>query len=240
MAGVRREQADIELYDRTDMGRFPGDEPQASSGSPRGSGLHGSRNRWRSRPVSVPLIITMAAVVALGSGVAAWLTTGGGEARGTPLSDASVHRPPVLRATPSTKVAVPTTTTTTNPGSLPQTDALPTTNSPLFQSDMAALWEGVVSDSPTIALPASSPNGPMNSSRPSPIHRGTTRIAWSTTTRSTSPQHTICSDLALRRRCWSPLRSPKATDTGCRPESATIGSGTSKSPIPESSINNTA
>ena len=51
-------------------------------------------------------------------------------------------------------MAAPTTTTTTNPGSLPQTDALPPTNSPSFQSEMADLWEGVVSDSPTIALPA--------------------------------------------------------------------------------------
>ena len=136
------------------MSCFPGDEPHASSGSPRPSGPYRSRYRWRPWPLSVPLIITMAAVVALGSGIAVWLTTSGGQARGAPLSDASVHRPPVPHATPTTKVAAPTTTTTTNPGSLPQTDALPPTNSPPFQSDMAALWEGVVSDSPTIALPA--------------------------------------------------------------------------------------
>ncbi|HVA03816.1 MAG TPA: hypothetical protein VMU64_08700 [Acidimicrobiales bacterium] len=99
----------------------------------------------------------MATVVALGSGIAAWLTTGGGQARGAPLSDPSVYPPPALHATPSTEVAAPTTTTTTtttNPGSLSQTEALPPTNSPPFQSDMAALWKGVVSDSPTIALPA--------------------------------------------------------------------------------------
>jgi hypothetical protein len=100
-------------------------------------------------------MVAVVAVVALGSGIAAWVTTSGGQARGAPLSDASVHGAPVLRATPSTKVAAPTTTTTTtNPGSLPQTDVLPPTNSPPFQSDMAALWEGVASDSPTMALPA--------------------------------------------------------------------------------------
>jgi len=49
---------------------------------------------------------------------------------------------------------VPAPTTTNNPGSLPQTDSFPPTNSPPFQADMAALWDGVVSDSPTIALPA--------------------------------------------------------------------------------------
>ncbi len=95
----------------------------------------------------------MVAVVALGSGIAAWLTAGGGHARVVPSSDASVPRPPVLPTTPSIKVAAPTTTTT-NPGSLPQTDVLPPINSPPFQSDMAALWEGVVSGSPTIAAPA--------------------------------------------------------------------------------------
>jgi len=37
----------------------------------------------------------------------------------------------------------PTTTTTTGPGSLPQTGTLPTTTSPIFASNVAALWTGV-------------------------------------------------------------------------------------------------
>ena len=54
---------------------------------------------------------------------------------------------------PTTTTTVPpTTTTTTNPaGSLPQTDALPTGDSPQFTSEMAALWAGITQNSPTIA-----------------------------------------------------------------------------------------
>ncbi len=47
-----------------------------------------------------------------------------------------------------------TTTTTTDPGALPQTDTFPSAETPQFQAEMAALWEGVVTGSLLTALPA--------------------------------------------------------------------------------------
>ena len=63
-------------------------------------------------------------------------------------------------AHPSTTKPAPTTTTTTillhtNPaGTLPQTEAFPTTNSPQFFQEMAALWQGVQTGSATTASEA--------------------------------------------------------------------------------------
>lgn len=134
------------------MSRFPGDEPDASSGSHRPSGPHRSRPQRRP-PRSLLIIIVIAVVVALSSGIATWLATGG-QSRRTPLTDSPVRRPQTVPSSSTTTLPAPTTTTTTDQGSLPQTDALPPTNSPLFQSEMAALWAGIVSDSSSVALPA--------------------------------------------------------------------------------------
>jgi hypothetical protein len=46
------------------------------------------------------------------------------------------------------------TTTTADPGTLPQTDQLPSTSTPEFEAEMAALWAGVVTGSVQAALPA--------------------------------------------------------------------------------------
>jgi hypothetical protein len=46
-----------------------------------------------------------------------------------------------------------------NPGSLPQTDRLPSAGTPQFHAEMAALWRGVVEDSLRAALPAFFPEG---------------------------------------------------------------------------------
>jgi hypothetical protein len=46
-----------------------------------------------------------------------------------------------------------------NPGSLPQTNQLPSANTPAFHSEMAALWSGVTRDSVQAALPAFFPEG---------------------------------------------------------------------------------
>ena len=46
-----------------------------------------------------------------------------------------------------------------DPGSLPQTEDKPTTGSPAFQEHMGALWQAIVSDDPSVALPAFFPLG---------------------------------------------------------------------------------
>lgn len=57
--------------------------------------------------------------------------------------------------TPSSPTAPPSaTTTTTDPGRLPQTDALPSSATPQFQAEVVALWTGIVRDSPSTAMEA--------------------------------------------------------------------------------------
>jgi hypothetical protein len=62
-------------------------------------------------------------------------------------------------STTSTTTTLPPTTTTTGPGSLPQTNVLPTTSDPQFATEMAALWNGIVSNAPQAASPAFFPEG---------------------------------------------------------------------------------
>lgn len=56
--------------------------------------------------------------------------------------------PPVDRTTTS----VASTTTSTDPGALPQTDAIPRSDTPQFAEEMAALWQGVTAESVATAL----------------------------------------------------------------------------------------
>ena len=135
-----------------------GGEPDDSDARRTKNELVGPSGRRRARPRRRPLppsvrLIFIGAVVALASGVTYWLAADAGVSHGTNLPDSAIHRPEATNA-PSTSRVVAPTTTTTNPGSLPQTDTLPTTDSRSFQSEMAAMWEGVVRGSPTIALPA--------------------------------------------------------------------------------------
>lgn len=51
------------------------------------------------------------------------------------------------------------TTTTADPGLLPQTNQLPSISTPEFQAETEALWAGVVNDSVQAALPAFFPEG---------------------------------------------------------------------------------
>jgi hypothetical protein len=73
---------------------------------------------------------------------------------------AAAHRPGAAARAASSLPTAPTTTTTTatnttlDPGWLPQTDVLPSSATAQFEAEMAALWEGVVSDSPAIAMAA--------------------------------------------------------------------------------------
>jgi len=56
-------------------------------------------------------------------------------------------------------MVVPSTTTTSDAGTLPQTDALPATDNSQFESEMAALWQAITTDSVVVALPAFFPEG---------------------------------------------------------------------------------
>jgi hypothetical protein len=54
--------------------------------------------------------------------------------------------------TSTTTTIASTTTTTTDPGLLPQTNQFPSTSTPEFESEMNALWQGIVAGSVTPAL----------------------------------------------------------------------------------------
>ncbi len=85
----------------------------------------------------------------------------GSRPAGSRVADASrrsTTRPPTTTLPPTT-TAPPTTTTlapppTTDPGALPQTDEFPSTDTPQFEAEMSALWQGVVSGSEQAALGA--------------------------------------------------------------------------------------
>ncbi len=67
----------------------------------------------------------------------------------------STTRAPSTTAPPTTTTTVPpTTTTTVDPGTLPQTETFPSASDPQFQSEMAGLWQGIVTGSVTPAMPA--------------------------------------------------------------------------------------
>ena len=68
----------------------------------------------------------------------------------------SAPAPSAPAAAPSATM-VPSTiapTTTTSPGDLPQTTAVPWAGTPQFEAEMSALWEGVVTGTVTSAMPA--------------------------------------------------------------------------------------
>ena len=90
--------------------------------------------------------------------VGVWLVVGNGGSgqstaarRGLPDAHSTSGAPP---PTTTTTTAPPPTTTTTSPGTLPQTGTFPTTTSQLFTANMAALWNGIVTNSVQVAIPA--------------------------------------------------------------------------------------
>jgi hypothetical protein len=84
-----------------------------------------------------------------------FLTSGGGSGRtpGTVAHTASKVSTRSTAPTTTTTTVPPSTTTTTGPGSLPQTESFPVIDAG-FQSEMAALWQGIITNSPAAALPA--------------------------------------------------------------------------------------
>jgi hypothetical protein len=100
-------------------------------------------------------------LVAVGA-VALATRSGGGpstQAAGTTTTTSGAETHQVVRHGPTTTApsittttTSVTTTTTTDPGLLPQTDQLPSASTPQFQSEMNALWQGIVAGSVTPAL----------------------------------------------------------------------------------------
>jgi hypothetical protein len=75
------------------------------------------------------------------------------------VAGAAAAAPPATAITPtagvtSTTVAATTTTATTiDPGLLPQTHDLPSDTDPAFTARVAALWQGIVTGNPAVAMP---------------------------------------------------------------------------------------
>ena len=108
------------------------------------------RGRHSRFPTSV--FITMVAATILAVGISGWLAATGGQPKEAPTRDKALQHARTRHALSTTTVT--SVTTTTNPGSLPQTDAFPEVDSAQFQYEMSALWTGIVTDSLTAALPA--------------------------------------------------------------------------------------
>jgi hypothetical protein len=119
------------------------------------------RTRVRWDRIGVLALVIVVIVV----GLTVLLTRGSGPQ----VADTSHVSPPATSSTvpvtttttvPATTTTVPaTTTTTTGEGSLPQTADLPSTGTPQFHAEMAALWNGIVTNSVTAAMPAFFPEG---------------------------------------------------------------------------------
>jgi hypothetical protein len=97
------------------------------------------------------VVVVGAVVAGLAIAVTEVSGTGGRPAAAPPRS---APRPIPTRSTPVTATTSAPTTTTTDPGALPQTGTLPTATTAAFLSRMAALWSGVTSGLAAAALPA--------------------------------------------------------------------------------------
>ncbi|MEY9926734.1 hypothetical protein ABH926_001356 [Catenulispora sp. GP43] len=82
------------------------------------------------------------------SAVPAAVTSGteAGGAPGTPSAPASTPSQPAAPSAPSSTPSV-------DPGTLPQTKAMPTDTDPQFTAGVNALWQGIVDDDPAEAMP---------------------------------------------------------------------------------------
>lgn len=71
-------------------------------------------------------------------------TPGDGQLPSTPVDAA---------APPEPTTTIPATTTTVDPGTLPQTEDKPAADSAAFDARIEALWRGIVADDPALAMP---------------------------------------------------------------------------------------
>jgi hypothetical protein len=100
--------------------------------------------------------IALAVVLAAGLAFLVWVVAPGidqtGRHAGTATSGSLSSK---RRPTVTTQAPVPSTTTTTiDPGTLPQTHDLPSASSPQFEARMLELWNAIVADEAPSALPA--------------------------------------------------------------------------------------
>jgi hypothetical protein len=111
------------------------------------------RVRLRRRQRRLATTISVCVLLAL---LIAYLVGGTGGPKRVASQSARADVITTTTVPPTTTTTVPpATTTTTNPaGSLPQTDDLPTSDSPQFTSEMAALWAGITQNTPTVAQSA--------------------------------------------------------------------------------------
>jgi hypothetical protein len=115
-----------------------------------------TRVRWdRITVLALAVVVTVVGLVVLvtrGSGQHAAVTS---HVSPPPTSTTVAPTTTTTTVAPTTTTTVPpTTTTTTGDGSLPQTGDFPSTSTPQFTAEMAALWNGVVTNSVTAAMPA--------------------------------------------------------------------------------------
>lgn len=105
------------------------------------------------------------AVLVVGIGAGAILlggSDGPSDAVATTATSAPIPGTSVATGPVTTAAAAPAATTTTtepDPGSLPQTQDKPSTTSPKFQAHVATLWNAIVRDDPSLAMPFFFPLG---------------------------------------------------------------------------------
>ncbi len=129
----------------------------------------GERPRRSSRPARQPrgparLVLRFALAGSLiAVAVALYVAYGVRRSPAPRAASSSVHQqgPSTTTAGPSTTRTspAPSTTTTAGPGTLPQTTVMPSATSRQFHSVMADLWNGVVRDQVSVAMPAFFPLG---------------------------------------------------------------------------------
>ena len=137
------------------MNRSRGDTPPYASrlsrppslgGSPGGRGRRSARARFSTCSLAIVVLLV------LGVGTGACRSAAGERSPQRPSKVGHAPDPGSDSATTTTTVAP--TTTTTDAGSLPQTGAYPSAQSSQFQSMMSDLWNGIVTNSVTVAMPA--------------------------------------------------------------------------------------
>jgi len=124
-------------------------------------------SRCRAAPVAAALLVAALALGACGgAGSSAEPTTPKAPSPPTAQPGANTLVKTSIPATPTTRptsttqppaappTSAPAVTTTTGPGSLPQTDVLPSSATAQFREEMEELWEGVQEDSPDAAAGA--------------------------------------------------------------------------------------
>lgn len=127
-----------------------------------------TRTARRRRADRRPVVFVAGAVGVCVVAVAIAALFGGGDDPGpavaiatTILTEAPTAPPVPPTEAPTVPPTEPPTVPPTqpDPGSLPQTDEKPTAGSPAFQEHMGQLWQAIVSDDPSVALPAFFPLG---------------------------------------------------------------------------------